>query len=350
MEKNKLSALSDFDWMFRCAPGLWEELRDIRLFLTGGTGFFGRWLLESFVWANQKLNLNSEITILSRNPAAFVKSTPHLADNPAISFHTGDVRNFDFPKKEISHIVHAASTNAKETFLGADPLVKFDTVAEGTRRVLDFAVHCKAKKFLLTSSGSAYGKQPSSMTHIPEGYTGAPHTTDINFDQSALGEGKRAAEMLSTIYQQKFGIEIKIARCFSFVGPGLPLDVHYAIGNFLKDCLNGGPIYVNGDGTSERSYLYVMDLVYWLWTILVLGHPGRIYNVGSDQAITMKDLAYLVASCSNLRCKVLLGNHSLTNHCNHRYIPSIQRARDELNLDIYTPLESAIKNTINYYI
>lgn len=340
----------DFDDVFGSVHGIWDELRDMRVFLTGGTGFFGRWLLESFVWANQKLELNSEVIILSRNPAAFVKSIPHLADNPAISFHIGDVRNFDFPKKKISHIVHAATTNAKETFLGADPLVKFDTVVEGTRRVLDFAVHCKAKKFLMTSSGSAYGKQPLGMTHIPENYTGAPHTTDINFDQSALGEGKRAAEMLSTIYQEKFGIEIKIARCFSFVGPGLPLDIHYAIGNFIRDCLNGGPIYVNGDGTPERSYLYITDLVYWLWTILVKGNPGRIYNVGSDQSITMKNLAYLVASCANLECEVIFGENSITNQCNNRYVPSIKRAREELNLDVMTPLKEAIANSYKFYV
>ena len=349
MNEQKLSTPSDLDWMFQCAEDVWQELRDVRLFLTGGTGFFGRWLLESLVRANRQLKLNSEILVLSRNPKAFAKLAPHLANNPAISLQTGDVRNFDFPQKKITHIIHAATTNAEETFFGADPLIKFDTIVEGTRRVLDYAVHCKARKFLLTSSGSAYGTQPLDMSHMSEEYSGGPETTNRDFEKSALGEGKRAAEMLCAIYQEKFGIEVKIARCFSFVGPGLPLNIHYAIGNFIRDCLNGGPICVKGDGTPVRSYLYITDLVRWIWTILVLGRPGRMYNVGSDQEISIKDLANLVASCSNFECKVLFGNHSTTNHCNNRYVPSIKRAREELNLDVMTPLKSAIKNSYKFY-
>jgi len=345
----KLSTPSDLDWMFQSAEDVWQELRDVRLFLTGGTGFFGRWLLESLVRANQKFKLNSEILVLSRNPKAFEKLAPHLANNPAISLQAGDVRNFDFPQKKITHIIHAATTTAEETFIGADPLKKFDTIVEGTRRVLDYAVHSKARKFLLTSSGSAYGTQPLDVTHISEEYCGGPITTDRNFEKSALGEGKRAAEMLCTIYQEKYEFEVKIARCFSIVGPGLPLDFHYAIGNFVRDVLKGGPIQVNGDGTPERSYLYITDLIYWLWTILVLGRPGRMYNVGSDQSISIKDLANLVASSSNYKCEVVFGNHSTTNHCNNRYVPSIKRAREELNLDVMTPLKSAIKNSYEYY-
>lgn len=321
----------------------------MRLFLTGGTGFIGRSLLESIAWANHKQDLNAKVLVLSRDPNAFAKSAPHLANNPAISFQTGDVRSFDFQRKRITHIIHAATTTAEETFFGVDPLVKYDTIAEGTRRVLDYAVYCKARKFLLTSSGSAYGTQPPDVTHIPEEYCGGPITTDRDFEKSALGEGKRAAEMLCTIYREKFEIEVKIARCFSFVGPGLPLNIHYAIGNFIRDCINGDPICVKGDGTPERSYLYITDLIYWLWTILVLGRPGRMYNVGSDQSISIKHLAYLVASCSNFDCKVLLGDHSTVNHCNNRYVPSIKRAREELNLDVMTPLRSAITNSCNYY-
>ena len=189
-----------------------EELRGQRIFITGGTGFFGCWLLESFAHANARLALDATAVVLSRNPDAFRQKALHLFGNPSIHFVSGDVRKFAFPEGEFSHVIHAGTTSSAPV----PPLEMLDTITAGTRRVLDFAVACGANKFLLTSSGAVYGKQPPDMTHIPETYTGAPDPADPN---SAYGEGKRAAELLCAIYHQQHGLEAKIARCFAFVGP-----------------------------------------------------------------------------------------------------------------------------------
>jgi dTDP-glucose 4,6-dehydratase len=187
---------------------LWDELRGKRIFITGGTGFFGKWLLESFIWANDNLDLNASALVLTRNCNAFQKNAPHLAAHPTIKFHIGDVKNFIFPQGEFSHIIHAA-TSARAKLKDEDPLLMFDTIVEGARHTLDFAAQCHARKFLLTSSGAVYGKQPSDMTHVSEDYYGAPDTTRLN---SAYGEGKRAAELLCALYSKKNGFETKIAR------------------------------------------------------------------------------------------------------------------------------------------
>ena len=273
----------------------------------------------------------------------FQKKAPHLAVHPAIQFNIGDVRNFEFPEGEFSHFIHAATTSARETFNGENPLVKFDTIVEGTRHTLDFAAQCHARKFLLTSSGAVYGKQPSDMTHISENYCGAPDTTDSNF---AIGHGKRAAEFLCAQYSGKYGIETKIARCFAFVGPYLPLDIHYAIGNFIRDGLNGGPIQVNGDGTPYRSYLYAADLAIWLWKILFKGESCRAYNVGSEEAITIAELANTVAQCFPKPMEVIIAKTPDPERPSERYVPSTKRAREHCNLRQTINLQDSIKRTI----
>lgn len=333
----------DLDHILIHTEGLWEEIREKRLFITGGTGFFGCWLLESFAWANNNLNLNASALVLTRNYDAFQKKMPHLAGNPAIKFHIGDVRNFNFPEGEFSYIIHAAATSAVATFNNEDLLVKFDTVVEGARHTLDFAVQCNARKFLLTSSGAVYGKQPSGMTHVPEDYYGAPDPTDQN---SAWGEGKRASEFLCAYYSRRYGIETKIARCFSFVGPYLQLDIHYAIGNFIRNRLNGVPIQINGDGTPYRSYLYAADLVIWLWTMLFKGESCRAYNVGSEEAITIAGLANMVAQSFQKPVEVRIAKLPDPNRLPNRYVPSTKRAQTNLGIRQTVNLRAAIERTI----
>lgn len=326
--------------------GLWEDIRGKSIFITGGTGFFGCWLLESFAWANDNLGLNASALVLTRNYDEFQKKVPHLADHPAIKFHIGDIRNFNFPEGEFSYIIHAAATSALATFKNEeDSLMKFNTTVDGTKHILDFAVQCHAKKFLLTSSGAAYGKQPSDMPHISEDYCGAPDPADLN---SAWGESKRVAEFLCAFYSKKYGIETMIARCFTFVGPYLPLDIHYAIGNFICDRIKKRPILIKGDGSLYRSYLYAADLAIWLWTILFRGKICRPYNVGSEEEIDIYTLAKIIAQNFQPELEVKMMQKRIPNKPVERYVPSTQRARNELDLKQIISLQDSIRRTIEW--
>jgi nucleoside-diphosphate-sugar epimerase len=341
--RNKL--YDDLEYILLHTVGLWEDLRGRRLFITGGTGFFGCWLLESFLWANDKLKLNAEAHVLARNPSGLQKKAPHLANHPSVHLHAGDVRSFAFPEGEFSYIIHAA-TEASASMNNENPLLMLDTIVDGTRRALEFARCCGAQKFLLISSGAVYGKQPADITRIPEDYNGAP---DTQAPRSAYGEGKRLAELLCAIYSKQYGVEAKIARCFAFVGPYLPLDTHFAIGNFIRDGMNGGPVRVNGDGTPFRSYLYAADLAIWLWTVLVRGTSSRPYNVGSEHDVTIAALAQTVVGCFQSPLNVAIIGKPVKGQSAERYVPSTQKARVELGLSDTFDLQESILRTIRWH-
>jgi dTDP-glucose 4,6-dehydratase len=332
----------DLDHVLVHTRDLWDELRGKRLFITGGTGFFGCWLLETFVWANKNLSLGASATVLTRSPDAFKFKAPHLTANPAVKLHRGDVRSFEFPTGQYSHIIHAAAESSAR--LNAEqPLTTFDTIVQGTRHVLDFAIACKTEKLLFTSSGAIYGLQPPELAHIPEDYPSAPDTMNPG---SAYGEGKRAAELLCRLYAAERRLQAKIARCFAFVGPHLPLDIHYAIGNFIRDGLGGGPIRVAGDGTRCHSYLHTTDLAIWLWTILLRGESSRPYNVGSEDTISVLDLARTVARLFGPDVRVEAADASMPGRAPERYVPNTQFARVGLGLRQSLDLEESLRRTI----
>jgi nucleoside-diphosphate-sugar epimerase len=346
IECNKMLPKKDLDHIFEKAINIWDRLKGQRLFLTGGTGFFGSWLLESLAFANQRLGLNSSAVVLTRDPEKFRQALPHLANDPAIVLLAGDIKNFAFPEGPFDLIFHAATTNARETFAGESPLKKYETLAMGTKRVLDFAAQSGARRMLFTSSGVVYGSQPKDLERIPENFTGGPVP---GYPQRALAEGKRTAEFLCEAIGETSEIAITIARCFSFVGPRLPLDIHYAIGNFIRDALRGGPIVVQGDGTALRAYLYAADLTIWLWTILFKGSPGGIYNVGSEDVLSIAELAQLVANCLSNPPEVHIIGKRAPDTPPDRYVPSTQKAQKELGIRTWINLECAIRRTVAFY-
>ena len=344
--ENRLAA--DLNHILDHTRDLWNELRGGHLFITGGTGFFGCWLVESFLWANDRLKLNSHLTILTRSPNSFLDKVPHLARHEAVTLLQGDIRTFDFPSGTFSHVIHAASEsslNLNETQL----IEMLDTILGGTRHTLEFAVQARTKKFLFISSGAVYGRQSPDVKFLSERDLAEWHLPDRMDFASIYREGKRLSEMECIVFAQTNSLEIEIARCFAFVGPYLPLDAQFAVGNFIRDGLGGGPIHIKGNGTPFRSYLYAADLAIWLWVILFRGQSCQPYNTGSDQAINIADLAKKVAILFEPSPRIEISNTTPPGQKVERYIPSIQRAQTELGLLTWIGLDEGIKRTINWH-
>lgn len=343
LDNNPLKA--DLDHILTHTKELWEELRDQRIFITGGTGFFGCWLLESFAWANDKLNLNASTLVLSRSPEAFEKKAPHLYHHTAIQFLKGNVQDFDYPEGQFSHLIHGAVYQSPADVKPSN-LSLVNEMLTGTRRVLDFCVRTKIKKMLLLSTGAVYGKVPSHLEKISEDFSDA---IDPTVSSSAYHHAKRMMESLSVLYAEENDFEAKIARCFSFIGPYLQLNRRFAVSDFILDALAGSRITVKGDGKAVRSYLYMADLAIWLWMVLFRGITSKPYNVGSELPVTIREIAEAIANESDPPLRVSILKNNISGVAQDYYVPDTARARSELGLKQNIPLSVAIKKTMQWY-
>lgn len=322
--------------------GLWDDLRGERIFITGGTGFVGSWLLDAFCAANRAHALNARAVVLTRDPERFRRREPELGNDPAVELLQGDGTSFVFPAGEFAFVIHAAVEEPDRV----DPLRQFKRDLETTWRVLDFAGGAKTTRVLFTSTGGVYGTQPPELASLDEEYTGAPLTTDVGH---TYWQAKRASELACAAATSGGRPAAVIARLFAFIGPRLPLDLNFAAGNFIGDVLAGRAIRITGDGTPLRSYLYAADLAIWLWTMLLRGEPGRVYNVGSPEALSIRELAERVVAATGSRTEIIVEGRAAPGALPSRYVPSVERAERELGLRPLISLTEGIARTYEWH-
>jgi nucleoside-diphosphate-sugar epimerase len=292
------------------------DLSGRHIFLTGGTGFVGRTLLDYLEEVALVHGQRFRVTVMSRSPDQFLSRWPKRVYG-------------------ITDVIHAAG-NTHET---VNKVLWIEQIVGGTQTALEWAVSAGASRFLLTSSGAIYGVQPPEIARMQETYLGAPQTTALS---SVYGQAKRLAEQMCTIYGAAHSLETIVARCFAFTGPHVPLDGPYAVGNFIQHALKSDAIRIRGDGQSVRTYLYGRDMAHWLMTLLAFGKPGEAYNVGSDSPVTIAELAAMVASSFYPKKPVIIENSITGDGARSIYVPDIAKA-GQLDLRVETPLLEAIR-------
>ena len=315
------------EWQARLAVPM-TQWRGKRLFCTGGTGFFGKWLLECFLETAPE---DAEMVLLTRSITDFYRRWPQFAGERRIRLVEGDVRSFSFPEGEFDAVIHAA-TPASARLERENPDEMYSIIVDGTRRVLDFAAKAGVSRLLLTSSGAVYGPSENGEERFSEARPARPVT--------AYGRGKLLAEQLVL----DSGVAAVIARCFAFVGAGLPLETHFAVGNFIGDCLAGRPIVIRGDGTPRRSYLYAGELAEWLWRLLLTAPAGTICNVGAERAVSIAELAHLVCTVAGSDSPILTRQRPVPGARVEYYLPDLARA-ERLGLKPRISLEDALART-----
>ena len=318
-------------------------LQGARIFITGGTGYIGRWLVEALCYANVTLDLKLRLTLLTRNPERFAERCPHLAGNPCVSLLEGDVRTFAYPGQQFSHLIHAATDVERPL----DGIETFDVTVSGTKHVLEFAATHDVKRMLILSSGAVYGQQQGLPSNQSERL---PCHVDVKDPKSAYGLGKIATEWLANVYSSTYGFDVATARVYAQIGPNMPLNSHFAAGNFIRDAINGESIVIKGDGLSVRSYMYSSDLVTWLIAILVRGESRAAFNVGSDHGISIRELAEAVLRTTGGKNReiTVLGRPT-PGAAPPFYVPNISAANRSLGLSIRVPVHSAIAKTVAWH-
>ncbi len=315
----------------------------MNVFITGGTGFVGSWLTLSWLHAQQVLKGSGRLAVLVRDPARLEAVLGGQASRvtPVI----GDIRKFILDSSISPDLVIHAATPARETLNVGRPNEMLEIIVDGQRNLIRQLVERPVSRILFTSSGAVYGRLSQKDGPVTEDHRGGPNPLD---PRSAYHEGKRVAELILSLAHQEGLVDPLIARLFAFVGPLLPLDEHFAIGNFLRDALKRQPIRLTGDGSPIRSYQYPTDMAVWLWAIAARGEPVRAYNVGSANGLSLRQVATSVSQNSEGYPVIVAKEFDPTTPVDY-YVPDVDRIKAELGLQNRVDLDEAIRRTLRWH-
>lgn len=333
---------NDLDFIYENLKKEFEIMSNSSILITGASGFFGTWLVSLINRVNFHKKTNIFITLITRD----IKNINYLNNksDSLLNIIEANLLNLNKLHKEFDYVIHMATTTAHETFQGEPDSNKINTLSIGTSNLLSSLNPSKLKSILFTSSGIVYGLNNN------------PVSEDLEYDLSKLQSnglalGKLEAERLLNEFSIKNNINCKIARCFSFCGPYLPLDIHYAIGNFINDALHSNFIKVNSDGHAERSFLYIGDAIIWLIKLLISNNKG-VFNIGSEHTISIRELAIKVASLISPNKDIIFGcakGEIVGTFKRDIYLPNVVKIKNALGVREYHTLDEAILKTANYF-
>jgi len=323
----------DLDDVVRHVGELWERLDGARVFFTGASGFFGSWMLESFLHAGTRRNLPFRALALTRDASRFARQLPHIAADPRVEILEADITRISPPDGPVDFVIHSLVPDPGTSLPEMDRFFQ-----EATIRLLDMAVSKSPQAFLLCSTGAVYRpKDPP-----------APFSEDdpLRADGESLSYGLIRSRVESQCRRALGGTDtcLTIARGFSFLGPRLPLDGAFAAGNFLRDALAGGPVVVKGDGRAVRSYLYASDMAAVLWRALI-GSECGVLNLGSPHGISIGELAATVGDLFGVQ--VVCEHRSMPGAAPDYYVPATGKYVSSL-LGEPPALKNALLQTAKY--
>jgi dTDP-glucose 4,6-dehydratase len=323
-------------------PEIFSILKDQTILITGGTGFMGKWLTEMIAYINDLEGFNVKLYLLSRDVQRFKNEVPHLVEKAFVHLIEQDVKNVHDLPQDINYIIHAAGSPDNRDHV-SQPIRTVETFFKGTQAVLDAASRLPdLKKIVHISSHQVYGINDTGIL-MNEKFAGKVELNGIN---SIYGESKRISETLCSIYRNQFKLPIVICRPFAFIGPYQDLEKPWAINNFIRDGILGGPIRIIGNGLTIRSYLYASDMAYWIIKTLIKGNPGESFNIGSNLAISLNELANLVKNSFNNNVEIVSKSSKESYQNLSKLVPDTTNIINKIEVEENYTINDAINKTI----
>jgi len=343
--KSKQIELISHDCHQALKPNSLLNLKNQKITITGASGFVGSWLLHSIQYLNESHKFNIQVCAVIKKKSEFDLNKPHLSNFSWLKIISEDVRRITELPKDTNYVIHLAGTPDNRIH-SSDPWQVADTIVNGTARILEISSLLPSlKKFLNLSSGLVYGRHGINVGKIAEN---SICNIDCSKISSTYAEAKRMSEVYTNIYRSQYRIPVVNLRPFAFIGPYQLLDRPWAINNFIRDAIKGGPIRILGDQQTIRSYMYPSDMAFWILNALANASDGTTFNLGSPEGRNLRQVAEeITRNFSNpISIHSAINSNGQEASC---LVPDISYAKTNLGLDVSVSFEQAIKKTVEWF-
>ena len=287
---NKVLA-KDVECLNKIAYIPWNKLKDAVILVTGATGLIGYNLICGLLYVSEKKNLNIKIIALVRDiEKAKEKFVDLREDNGTLTFIKGDVKCFLNIEQHIDYIVHGASPTSSSYFIEY-PVETIETAVMGTMNMLKLASDKKVCGFVYLSSMEVYG-ETKTEDMLSEKDVGYMNPLAV---RNSYSESKRMCETIIASFASEYHVPAMCIRLAQTFGAGVQKDDTRVFAEFAKCAVEGQDITLLTVGSSKRCYLYTMDAVSAIITVMLKGEAGKAYNAGNpDTYCSIKEMADMV--------------------------------------------------------
>ncbi len=304
-----------------------------RYLITGGAGFIGSHLCESFLaQGHEVLCMDNYSTGAKSNIGQFLK-------NPRFRFIDHNVSRYIEVEEPLDFILHFASPASPVDYLEL-PIPTLKVGALGTHNTLGLA-KSKNAVYLLASTSEVYGDP--LMRPQNEEYWG--NVNPIG-PRGVYDEAKRFAEAMTMAYHRYHGLNTRIVRVFNTYGPRMRLHDGRVVPNFIMQALKGEPLTVYGAGQQTRSFQYVDDLIAGINLLLKVDYHLPV-NIGNPHEMTVLEFAKMIIEITGSKSPIV--HKPLPVDDPQVRQPDIAKARAILGWEPKVELEEGLRKTIDYF-